>query len=46
MHIRDDEDPAHDNEFRVLGLARGNVTEHTEPLLSPCVPTLEDPYEE
>ncbi|WP_331772046.1 immunity 7 family protein (plasmid) [Embleya sp. NBC_00888] len=45
LHIRDDEDPAHDNDFRVLRLTRGNVTEHTEPLLSPCVPTLEDPYE-
>ncbi|MBZ3900125.1 Imm7 family immunity protein [Streptomyces griseiscabiei] len=43
LHLRDDEDPAHDNEVRVLRLARGSVTEHTEPLLSPCVPTLEDP---
>ncbi|MFF4547114.1 Imm7 family immunity protein [Streptomyces sp. NPDC001435] len=45
VHIRDDEDPGHRNEFRVLRLVRGEVTEHTEPLLSPCVPVLEDPFE-
>ncbi|MET9602490.1 Imm7 family immunity protein [Streptomyces sp. NPDC006459] len=44
LHIRDDEDPAHENEVRVLRLARGSVTEHTETLLSPCIPTLEDPF--
>jgi len=43
LHIRDDEDPHHRNEVRVLKLARGAVTWHTEPLLSPCVPALEDP---
>ncbi|MEI5519937.1 Imm7 family immunity protein [Streptomyces brasiliscabiei] len=43
LHLRDDEDSAHDNEVRVLRLARGSVTEHTEPLLSPSVPTLEEP---
>ncbi|MFJ5707990.1 Imm7 family immunity protein [Streptomyces sp. NPDC093105] len=41
LHIRDDEDPGHENEVRVLRLARGEVTHHTEPLLSPCVPKLE-----
>lgn len=45
LHLRDDEEPAHDNEVRVLRLARGNVTQHTELLLSPCIPTLEDPFE-
>jgi hypothetical protein len=45
LHIRDDEDRAHFNEVRVVRLARGNVTQHTEPLLSPCIPTLEDPFE-
>ncbi|MEU5591691.1 Imm7 family immunity protein [Streptomyces sp. NPDC020298] len=44
VHIRDDEDPGHGNEVRVLRLVRGAVSEHTEPLLSPCVPTLEDPF--
>lgn len=43
LHVRDDEDPAHANEVRVLRLARGSVTHHTEALLSPCIPTLEDP---
>ncbi|WP_329316930.1 Imm7 family immunity protein [Streptomyces sp. NBC_01262] len=45
LHVRDDEDRGHGNEVRVLRLARGIVTEHTEALLSPCIPTLEDPFE-
>ena len=45
LHIRDDEDPGHGNEVRGLRLVRGRVTEHTEPLLSPCVPVLEDPFD-
>ncbi|EKX64685.1 Imm7 family immunity protein [Streptomyces ipomoeae] len=44
LHVRDDEDPGHENDVRVLRLARGAVTWHTEPLLSPCVPALEDPF--
>ncbi|MFF2520706.1 Imm7 family immunity protein [Streptomyces liangshanensis] len=44
LHIRDDEDPEHGDEVRVVRLARGLVTHHTESLLSPCVPTLEDPF--
>ncbi|WP_030232860.1 MULTISPECIES: Imm7 family immunity protein [unclassified Streptomyces] len=44
LHVRDDEDPGHENEVRVLRLVRGTVTWHTEALLSPCVPTLEDPF--
>ncbi|CAL9648581.1 MULTISPECIES: Imm7 family immunity protein [Streptomyces] len=44
LHVRDDEDRSHENEFRVFRLVRGTVTEHTEPLLSPCVPALEDPF--
>ncbi|MFF7751607.1 Imm7 family immunity protein [Streptomyces sp. NPDC007971] len=44
LHVRDDEDPGHENEIQVLRLARGTLTEHTEPLLSPCVPALEDPF--
>ncbi|MFF3277465.1 Imm7 family immunity protein [Streptomyces chrestomyceticus] len=43
LHVLDDEDPDHRNEVRVFRLARGAVTEHTEALLSPCVPTLDDP---
>ncbi|MEV5479304.1 hypothetical protein [Streptomyces sp. NPDC052207] len=26
-------------------MVRGTVSEHTEPLLSPCIPTLEDPFQ-
>ncbi|WP_030759009.1 MULTISPECIES: Imm7 family immunity protein [unclassified Streptomyces] len=44
LHVRDDEDPRHENEVRVLRLVRGSVTEHTESSLSPCSPVLEDPF--
>ncbi|MFE1312805.1 Imm7 family immunity protein [Streptomyces sp. NPDC058755] len=44
LHVRDDEDPRHENEARVLRLVRGTLSEHTEQLLSPCIPTLEDPF--
>jgi hypothetical protein len=44
LHVRDDEDPGHENEVRVLRLVRGMVTQHTEALLSPCIPTVEDPF--
>ncbi|MGW3289784.1 Imm7 family immunity protein [Streptomyces sp. NPDC001002] len=43
LHFRDDEDPSYENDVRVLRLARGTITLHTEALLSPCVPTLEAP---
>ncbi|MCM2391052.1 Imm7 family immunity protein [Streptomyces albipurpureus] len=45
LHIRDDEDPAHENAVRVLSLVRGRVSESTERLLSPCIPTLESPHQ-
>ncbi|WP_431995087.1 Imm7 family immunity protein [Streptomyces griseoflavus] len=44
LHVRDDEEPGHENEMRVLRLARGMVTQHTEALLSPYTPTVEDPF--
>ncbi|MGP2438887.1 Imm7 family immunity protein [Streptomyces sp. JW3] len=43
LHIHDAEDPDHGGEVRVLRLVRGTVTQHTESLLSPYVPTVEDP---
>ncbi|MQS16790.1 hypothetical protein F7Q99_32530 [Streptomyces kaniharaensis] len=46
LHVRDDEDPAHGNEVRVVRMVRGRVSEHPEPLLSPCIPVLEDPLPE
>jgi hypothetical protein len=44
LHVRDDEDPGHQNEVRVLRLVRGAVTPHTDSLLSSCIPTLEDAF--
>jgi len=39
LYIWDDE--ATENEFRVYRLARGILTEHSDTLLSPCIPTIE-----
>ncbi|MGW8777065.1 Imm7 family immunity protein [Streptomyces sp. NPDC055796] len=44
LHVHDDEDPDRENEVRVLRLVRGRVTQHTEALLSPYIPTVEDPF--
>jgi len=44
LHVRDDEEPDHENEVRVLRLVRGRITQHTEALLSPCIPTVENPF--
>ncbi|MEU8793696.1 Imm7 family immunity protein [Streptomyces sp. NPDC048643] len=42
LHLHDDEESGHQNEVRVLRLVRGMVTQHTEALLSPYIPTVED----
>lgn len=34
-----------DNEYRVWRLCRGTLTEHADGLLSPIIPTVEDPYD-
>jgi hypothetical protein len=44
IYYWDDEDPVHPNEFRVLVVRRGKITEHADTFLSPVVPTIEDPY--
>lgn len=44
LYTLDDEHPVHDNEFRVYRSARGEVTEHADPFLSPAIPTIEDEY--
>jgi hypothetical protein len=44
QHVLDDEHPEHRNEARVFRMVRGQVTEHPEPLLSPCIPVLEDEW--
>lgn len=44
IYERDDEmpDPPGSNAFRVRVVARGSVTEHSDPFLSPCNPIIED----
>lgn len=42
LHVHDDEDFAHGNEFRVYRMVRGQVTECADPFLSPVVPTVAD----
>jgi hypothetical protein len=44
IYERDDEmpPPIGPNAFRVRVIARGQVTEHADPFLSPCRPTIED----
>lgn len=37
------DDAEHENEFRVWRLAKGKLTEHRDELLSPCIPTIEEP---
>jgi len=45
LHIWDDQDPEHDNEFRVYRMARGQVTEQSDVHLTPVAPTVLDVYE-
>jgi hypothetical protein len=44
VYERDDEmpDPHGPNAFRVKVVARGKITEHLDPFLSPCDPVIED----
>ena len=44
LYVRDQESGSA-NAFRVWRLARGRLTEHEDVLLSPCIPTIEDPYD-
>lgn len=46
LYVWDDGDPLRDNVFRVFRLVRGEVTEHKDELLSPAIPTIEDPWED
>lgn len=41
IHIMDDEHPRHDNEFRILRLAKKRITVLEDKLLSPYVGTVE-----
>jgi hypothetical protein len=42
LYLWDDEDLQYENEFRVWKLAKGMLSQHADPFLSPCVPTIED----
>ena len=50
LHVHDDEDQRdrgsdHSNCFRVWRIARGSFDEMTDTFLSPCIPTIEPPWE-
>jgi hypothetical protein len=50
LYLRDDEDHRgaegdFTNAFRIWRVARGCFDEHPDALLSPCVPTIEEPWE-
>ncbi|MFD9888581.1 immunity 7 family protein [Amycolatopsis sp. NPDC059027] len=45
LHVWDDQDTEHDNEFRVFRMARGLVNERPDTHLSPVAPTVLDVYE-
>jgi hypothetical protein len=42
LHVWDDEDDAHENEFRIYVLRRGQVVVESDSSLSPCVPQIDD----
>ena len=44
LYIHDAES-AFDNEYRIWRLCRGAMSEHADTLLSPLIPTVEDPYD-
>ncbi|MFD8492543.1 Imm7 family immunity protein [Amycolatopsis sp. NPDC059657] len=46
LHVWDDQDEDHDNDFRVHRMARGQVTELADQHLSPVAPTVIDGYPE
>jgi len=46
LHVWDDQDLQNDNEFRVHRMARGQVTDFSDTLLSPVAPTIVDVYPE
>ncbi|MBE0339501.1 Imm7 family immunity protein [Paenibacillus sp. 23TSA30-6] len=46
LYVRDSDDMKLFNEFRVHTLIRGELTEHTDPFLSPFIPKVEDDYED
>ncbi len=45
LYLRDEDAPDSDG-FEVCVLARGRLTRKTDPFLSPCVPVIEDAWDE
>jgi hypothetical protein len=46
LYVWDDESREFENEFRVWRLLRGRVEEESDPFLSPCIPTIEERYDQ
>jgi hypothetical protein len=44
LYVWDVESPDFHNEFRVSYLRRGRVAEAADNFLSPCIPTIEEPW--
>lgn len=42
LYVRDPEHAFHGEEFRIYRMARGQVTEHADPFLSPVAPVIQD----
>jgi hypothetical protein len=42
LYFRDDEQPGRENEFQVLAMRKGTISEQSDPFLSPCLPMIED----
>src|SRR5215217_8165841 len=42
LYVRDPENAFHGEEFRIYRMARGQVTEHADPFLSPVIPMVQD----
>lgn len=48
LYYWDDEDSRgaeYRNQYRVLVMTRGTVAEQADPFLSPCEPTIDDPFD-
>jgi hypothetical protein len=45
LFLQNDEDKEYGNEWRVARMVRGRVSLEADPFLSPCIPTIEDPYD-
>lgn len=44
LYVWDDEDWENDNRFRVWKIAKGRIIEAEDSFLSPCIPTIDEPW--